>query len=108
MRVAISAIALLACTSLASAADFGGPTYGGSLKDGPAPTVYKWTGLYVGGHAGYGWGEMSGDALTRTDPTVPYGPAFGGPTFAGTDADNRLSIDMDGWLAGGQVGYNLQ
>lgn len=42
-----------------------------------------WDGLYVGGHAGYNVGVVSG-------------------TFAGF-----TSIDIDGFSAGGQVGYNV-
>ena len=95
MRVAISAIALLTCASLASAADLGKPSYGGSLKDEPtvaAPAT--WTGLYVGAHAGYGWGEHSGTGV-YADENVSL------DLFDG-------SFDLEGALAGGQIGFNLQ
>jgi outer membrane immunogenic protein len=47
----------------------------------PMPSLYNWTGFYVGGQGGYGWG-----------------------TF---DVNPRGS-DIDGWFAGGQVGFNWQ
>ena len=98
MRVAISAIALLACTSLASAADLGGPyQYEGSIKDGPiAAAPYNWTGLYFGGHVGYGWGQWDGRLLTE---------GGGDPGFRPT---NERTLDGDGWFGGGQVGFNVQ
>ena len=52
-----------------------------------APTVFvpvfTWTGFYVGANAGYGWGRL-------TDPTGTF------------------TTNLDGGLAGGQVGYNWQ
>ena len=45
---------------------------------------FSWTGLYVGAHAGYGWSEID---------------------WQGTSA---ASQDGSGWLAGGQIGFNLQ
>ena len=52
------------------------------------PPVFTWTGFYVGGNAGYGWGNVNA------------GTAFTGRT---------VSIgDTDGFVGGGQVGYNYQ
>ncbi|BCP52799.1 porin [Kaistia sp. 32K] len=50
----------------------------------PAP-AFSWTGLYLGGHAGYGWGDFT------SDPTDAYG-----------------GLKPDGFFGGGQVGYNYQ
>ena len=47
----------------------------------PRPVLYNWTGFYVGGNAGYGWGNMA----------VANPPS-----------------DIDGWFAGGQIGWNWQ
>jgi outer membrane immunogenic protein len=55
--------------------------------------VYNWTGFYIGGHAGYGWGQ--------TDSTI-LEDSFAFP--AGTVNTNKF----DGFLAGGQVGANYQ
>jgi outer membrane immunogenic protein len=52
----------------------------------PPPMFYNWSGFYIGAHAGGGWGEK----------------CF---AFAGVGEGCH---DVDGWLAGGQVGYNWQ
>jgi outer membrane immunogenic protein len=55
----------------------------------PPPMLFTWTGCYLGGHVGGGWGQKE-----VTDPT---GNTLGSDTF-----------DINGWLAGGQVGCNYQ
>lgn len=45
--------------------------------------VFSWTGFYIGGNAGYGWG--SGEGLAGT-----------------------LGVSPEGWFGGGQAGYNYQ
>jgi outer membrane immunogenic protein len=52
----------------------------------PAVYAYNWSGFYVGGHGGGGWSDK----------------CF---TFAGAGDGCH---DGDGWLGGGQVGYNWQ
>jgi len=87
----IGALACLGLASAAAAADFGG-----SLKDGPAPTVYNWTGLYFGGHVGWATGEWDGSLRTAGDnPNDVW------------DNPNQ-SYDFDGWLGGLQIGANRQ
>lgn len=56
--------------------------------------VYNWSGLYVGGHVGHGWGSVDGEHLYK-----------GGA--AGFD-ETAKDVDINGWLGGGQVGINLQ
>ncbi|MGB3899201.1 MAG: outer membrane protein [Mesorhizobium sp.] len=51
----------------------------------PAAAVYDWSGPYLGVQLGYGAGEASAD----------FGPA-------------RLSLDADGFVAGGYAGWNFQ
>lgn len=55
----------------------------------------NWTGFYLGLHGGYGWG----DSKTSSDD-------FG----FGTDepSESSESIDPDGFVGGGQIGYNWQ
>jgi len=64
----------------------------------PAP-VWSWTGFYIGGHVGFGWGqdETTIDSVTATPPgvTVPVNLTF-----------NQNS--RSGVLGGGQAGYNWQ
>jgi outer membrane immunogenic protein len=84
--VALATIASVGMVQLAAAADLGGgPPRRGSVKD--APVVYErpfsWSGLYIGAHAGYGWSDVE-------------------------DSIGLASHDGDGWLAGAQIGYNLQ
>ena len=50
------------------------------------PSVYDWTGFYLGVNGGYGWGQSSFDGLSGT---------------AG-------NFNTTGWVAGGTAGYNLQ
>src|SRR5262245_57020374 len=54
----------------------------------PAP-LFTWTGCYIGGHLGGGWGEK-----TVSVPSLAPGVSVSG--------------DMSGFLGGGQVGCNLQ
>ena len=61
-----------------------------------AVAVFSWTGFYIGGHAGYGWGKSDVD----TSP-LPSPAAFGADPFS-------QSVDVDGFVAGGQIGYNIQ
>jgi outer membrane immunogenic protein len=76
----------------ASAADLGGKPGRGriaTIEPAPVPadvSPFTWTGLYVGAHAGYGWSDIDWQDATG---------------FSGGHRG-------EGWLAGGQVGYNLQ
>ncbi len=68
------------------AADLGGRP--GSYKDEPdyGPPRYLWTGLYIGAQAGYGFGD---GRLVN-----PFGDSG--------------RFDIDGFVGGGTLGYNLQ
>jgi outer membrane immunogenic protein len=61
--------------------------------------VYNWTGLYVGLHAGYGWADADG-SVTYTPSPAAFGPAGVAPF--------SFSHDADGFMAGGQIGFNYQ
>jgi outer membrane immunogenic protein len=65
----------------------------------PPVSLYNWTGFYVGGNLGYGWGTGT---PTYTDPSL----GFGLPTsFSGTD----LTTDqLQSAIGGFQAGYNWQ
>ena len=60
----------------------------------------NWTGFYIGGNAGYSWGRSSTDVSyfnTATGlPIAPPGSILG------------AGFDMNGAIAGGQIGYNWQ
>jgi outer membrane immunogenic protein len=83
----IAAIAAIALTQIASAADM-------PVKAPPPVTAYyNWTGFYVGGNLGYSVG--------RDPSTVSFGPPF-------TSHAPSFTLAPAGWLAGGQFGYNWQ
>lgn len=73
----------------------------------PAPG-YSWTAFYVGGNAGYGWGdprtEIAGAGTSITDP---FGcpQCFTNPPATFADSQTRR---RDGFIGGGQIGYNYQ
>jgi outer membrane immunogenic protein len=55
------------------------------------PSYYNWSGFYVGAHIGGAWADKD---WTQTFPTA----------FAG----NSASFRADGFIGGGQIGYNWQ
>ncbi len=61
------------------------------VKAAPAPivTVFSWTGCYIGGHVGYAWGKK------EVTPAIPVVGNF------------NYDHDLDGFIAGGQIGCNL-
>lgn len=81
----VAALGLVAAGA-ASAADL--PSRKGPVVAPVYAPVFTWTGFYVGANAGYGWGNVN----------------------AGTVFNNRtVNIDdLDGFVGGGQVGYNYQ
>lgn len=62
----------------------------------PAAVVYSWTGFYIGGHAGYAWGNT-----TATDIVASNGACW-------ASCGRRWRTEHDGFVGGGQVGYNWQ
>jgi outer membrane immunogenic protein len=85
---------LLALIGLAGAAAISGGAMAADLKTpvykappaGVLPAAYDWTGFYIGGHVGYGWGQKD------------WRDNFG----------LNASSTPNGFLGGGQVGYNYQ
>jgi outer membrane immunogenic protein len=95
-------ILFCACAALALTA-IAGPEplpSGKEMKEvAPAPPEcdYTWTGFYIGGNAGYGWGN----ADTRFEPLPDAATFF--------DLEPRtLNPDPSGFIGGGQIGYNFQ
>lgn len=70
------------------------------VKAPMAAPVYSWTGFYVGGHVGYGWGSdtvgVASNALVLT-PLITIGTI-----------PSSLNLNSKGWLGGLQFGYNFQ
>lgn len=65
------------------------------------PVLYNWTGFYVGGNAGGHWGR---DRITSTTDAVGWGTAGA----AEIDTNSPANLDTKGFIAGGQIGFNLQ
>jgi outer membrane immunogenic protein len=66
----------------------------------PAPLPecdFSWTGFYLGGNAGYGWGNSDTD----------FDPLPDAATFVFLNPQS-LSPDPSGFIGGGQAGYNWQ
>ena len=80
----------------------------------PAPYVpmvaaYNWTGFYIGGNLGYGWGDVSHDVtgIGRTQVFSPAGALlFDSGLVGGSGFSNKANID--GFVGGGQLGWNWQ
>jgi outer membrane immunogenic protein len=69
-----------------------------AVKAPYAAPVWSWTGFYIGGHVGAGWGTTESTLDNIVAPGIPA-VAVGLPI-----AQNSRS----GFLGGGQVGYNFQ
>ncbi|GGK34744.1 outer membrane protein [Salinarimonas ramus] len=82
-RLLIASTALVAFTAAAVAADLPVRTEPAPFVPS-APPVFSWTGFYAGVNLGYGWGDFTG--------------ATGGVLFD----------EGDGFVGGGQLGYNVQ
>jgi outer membrane immunogenic protein len=65
-------------------------------RPAPLPPVWSWSGFYVGGHAGWGWGH---DSFTEEFPPGHTGD-FPGVTVS--------DVHSDSFVAGFQAGYNQQ
>ena len=72
----------------------------------PAP-VYTWTGWYVGGNVGYGWGnahtDLTGNGTTTTSESLPTIALSAPFAFAHSD-----TAGLNGVIGGAQLGYNYQ
>jgi outer membrane immunogenic protein len=88
-------------SAAASAADLGYPAPAPVYTKAPIMAPWSWTGFYVGGNVGYGWGTGKNDlSVLQTDT----GPGFTNiATFGATDSNK-----VDGVIGGAQAGYNWQ
>jgi len=95
LLAAASALAVLATAAQASAADLAAraPVYTKAPVIAPVPS---WSGWYVGGNVGYGWGSN-----TMNDAFVPSEMLF-------STLNGSLNNNTSGVFGGGQFGYNWQ
>jgi outer membrane immunogenic protein len=103
LALAVSVLAISAVS--ASAADMA-PVYTKAPAFVPAP-VYNWTGFYIGGNVGYGWGNGAIDprAIGTQTGVFPDGPDQLAAQLAGLTPSNT---NPGGVLGGVQAGYNWQ
>src|ERR1035438_8530934 len=85
----LATVAAIGFASVASAADL--PTKGPYYKAPVAAPAFSWTGFYIGGDIGYGWGTSDG-TLTNSVGAFPI----------------PYSADPNGIIGGGFLGYNYQ
>jgi len=122
-KTLLAGVSILALSvGAANAADLGAkPLY---KAPPPVPVVapISWTGFYIGGHLGAGWGTNEwDDAASATgcsnsngqgsaNPTcVAIGGGGSGPSSsAGGPFGLESSHTINGFLGGGQIGYNYQ
>jgi outer membrane immunogenic protein len=110
--VGATVITALAGISAASAADLAPRVY---TKAPPPPVaiVYDWTGFYIGGNAGYSWGRARTDGSLAGSQNVSVFRTAG-PTLVSsvTTALGTLPLwgraNVNGFVGGGQAGYNWQ
>ena len=73
----------------------------------PAPVmaaVYNWTGFYIGGNIGYGWGQNTNPSISFVDPA----PAVGFAPYFALGGNGFPNLKPAGVIGGGQIGYNWQ
>jgi outer membrane immunogenic protein len=92
-RILGAAIVTAALTAPALAADLDARTY---TKAPAVAPISNWSGLYVGGNLGYGWGDGNTDVSFLPTPEL-----FG-------DNNTSLRARSSGVTGGAQFGYNWQ
>ena len=94
IAIAAGAIAALALTGTANAADMPAPVY----RKAPPPVVqvYSWTGFYIGLNGGYSWGhsDTTGSLFNNTSGALIV--------------TGQTKFNLNGGVFGGQAGYNWQ
>src|SRR3954452_4838001 len=116
-KLLLSSVALLGLSTAALAADLPRRQY-----VAPAPIVavpvFTWTGFYVGVNAGYGFSDRNNDdnfsngfAFGGSGLSVPSGLGGLAPVVPLTGFNNTFGFtgtnrNRDGFVGGGQIGYN--
>ena len=95
-KVLMTGVALAALVAVpAMAADLGRPAP--VYKAPPMPVAtFSWTGCYLGGNIGYGWGKSSTDAGSVVNPIVDEPQADYGSSPVGRDWwwSDRLQLSV--------------
>lgn len=98
LKSSAASIALTGVLSFAPAmaADLGPYSPRSSSKDAPYTAPFNWAGFYAGVHAGYGW----------SDSTNRLQGVSGTTNFFGGSVASSVPVDAEGFIGGGQIGYN--
>src|SRR3982751_528624 len=120
-KLLLSSVALFGLTAGAVGADLPRRQY---VSPAPVPVVavpvFTWTGFYIGGNAGYGFSDNNNDSFDNGFVGGGFGSGLSVQTNAGLQpvvpltGINNLGLgfnnrrNRDGFVGGGQVGYNFQ
>src|SRR3954447_17908347 len=118
-KILLSSVALFGLSAAAMAADLPRRQY---VAPAPVPVVavpvFTWTGFYVGVNAGYGFSDRNDDdnffnsfafggsglSVATLNGLTAVTPVNNFNTFGFTDTTRN----RDGFVGGGQIGYNFQ
>ncbi|MEM7620164.1 MAG: outer membrane beta-barrel protein [Pseudomonadota bacterium] len=97
--IILAVIVVISDAHISRAADLYDPYPRRAYTDQPADNFsYPWTGLYLGVHGGYAFGDSTSENKT----------AQGNGDGFDDGAATSLSLDPEGFSGGFQIGYNLQ
>ena len=100
--LAATALALAVSAGSALAADLPSKKAAPLLPPPPPPPAL-WTGFYVGLNAGYTWSDSNTTSIA-TSPVIPGAL----PAVLSAFGSGIVSTNSDGFIGGGQIGYNYQ
>ena len=101
-RLLLGGVALATLSAApATAADV--PVRAAYKAAAPAVTMYNWSGFFIGGNVGYGWGRSTDPLISFVDPAV-----FGFADFFSVSGNGFPNLKPAGVIGGGQIGYNWQ
>jgi outer membrane immunogenic protein len=97
-RIALASVATITIALIALIA---GPR---SVSAAPV----NWTGFYIGGNLGYGWGSDTGSGFNSFTDIPVGGSFFGAAGYFGAGGNVLPGVTPKGVIGGGQIGYNWQ
>ena len=80
-----------------------GPAFAAEpLHDTPPISQPSWTGLYVGGHLGYGWDRAIWTSISSPSPVVDYsqGSRITSHPISGVFGGGHLRFQLSIWVVG--------
>jgi outer membrane immunogenic protein len=105
-KLLVGVLGVVSMATSASAADL--PMKAPPMAVSPA---YNWSGFYIGGNVGYGFGRVDDESSSALAATFPPGtplPAAFLTTPVTVPFASSTRTPVDGVIGGGQIGYNWQ